>query len=392
MHRNRKIGKLFCLITLVLMTLILLPVTPVFAQSGLVLSTSFPGISVQPGETVNLPIKLENIGISGRVVDISVANAPKGWEPTLKGQNYLIHEIFVGQNLSEDFTFTVQVPEDVKEGSYNFTLKASGGGVQSVLPLQLNVSNANVSAAQLTVQYPSLSGPANASFRFSAQLVNNSVKDQMFALAAQAQPGFDVSIKPSYAADRAITSLNVKSGSTEVLYVDVALPPDLPEGKYPIMFQAIGGSKPLTVNLETVVTGSYKISLETPNQQLNANAYAGKETPITLNIKNTGTTELRQVQLTSNAPDNWAVAFKPEKLDTIPVGGTAQVTAYVRPSRQAIAGDYMVSLKSSVLGAIDGKDIRVSVKTPTIWGWFGIGIILLVIAGVLRAFKVYGRR
>ncbi|MHB1127367.1 MAG: COG1470 family protein [Bacillota bacterium] len=392
MHRQNKMAKLICVMTLVLMTLVLLPGAPVYAQGGLVLSSSFPGISVQPGETVNLPITLENTGITGRVVDIAIVSAPEGWGTTLKGQNYLIHEIFVGQNKSEDFIFTVRVPDDAEKGTYNFTLKASGGGVQSVLPIQLKIGDSDFTIAQLTAQYPSLSGPANATFRFSLQLVNNSVRDQMFALATQAQPGFEVSIKPSYAADKAITSLNVRGGSTEVLYADVVLPPNIEEGKYPVIFQAVGDNTPLVVNLEVVITGSYKISLETPNQRLNADANAGKETAIKLDIKNTGTAELRNITLTSKVPANWAISFKPDKLDSIPVGGTREVTAYLKPSRQAIAGDYVVTLRSSVLGAIDSKDIRVTVKTPTIWGIFGIAIILLAIGGVLWAFKVYGRR
>jgi uncharacterized membrane protein len=42
--------------------------------------------------------------------------------------------------------------------------------------------------------------------------------------------------------------------------------------------------------------------------------------------------------------------------------------------------------------AFGNIDVRVTVLTPTIWGWVGIGIVVLVIAGLAVMFMRLGRR
>ncbi len=68
------------------------------------------------------------------------------------------------------------------------------------------------------------------------------------------------------------------------------------------------------------------------------------------------------------------------------------MTAYIKPAAKAIAGDYLVNLTASTRETSGTAQIRVLVKTSTLWGLVGIVIILAVIAGVGAAFRQYGRR
>jgi len=40
----------------------------------------------------------------------------------------------------------------------------------------------------------------------------------------------------------------------------------------------------------------------------------------------------------------------------------------------------------------DNIDVRVTVETPSIWGWIGIAIIVIVVIGVAVIFARLGRR
>ena len=64
----------------------------------------------------------------------------------------------------------------------------------------------------------------------------------------------------------------------------------------------------------------------------------------------------------------------------------------MEPPEKAIAGDYSITLNSDSPKANDDVELRVTVVTPTIWGWVGIGIVLAVIVGLALLFRQLGRR
>ena len=73
-------------------------------------------------------------------------------------------------------------------------------------------------------------------------------------------------------------------------------------------------------------------------------------------------------------------------------GDLKQVEVAITSAEQALVGDYSVSL--AVEGEKTTKDVelRVTVQASTVWGWLGIGIIVLVIAGLVFMFVRLGRR
>ena len=53
----------------------------------------------------------------------------------------------------------------------------------------------------------------------------------------------------------------------------------------------------------------------------------------------------------------------------------------------------MVYVRASGKQAVaDEMGIRVTVETPTIWGWVGVAIILIVVIGVIVIFMRFSRR
>ena len=84
--------------------------------------------------------------------------------------------------------------------------------------------------------------------------------------------------------------------------------------------------------------------------------------------------------------------FKPERLEAIPPGELKQVEVIITPAREALVGDYSVNLSVEAGKVTKNMELRVTVKASTAWGWVGIGIIILVIAGLVVLFVRMGRR
>jgi len=68
------------------------------------------------------------------------------------------------------------------------------------------------------------------------------------------------------------------------------------------------------------------------------------------------------------------------------------VTAHIKPSADAIAGDYVVTLRSTSPAASATADIRVTIETSLLWGAVGVALIALVLIGLWWTFRRFGRR
>ena len=70
-----------------------------------------------------------------------------------------------------------------------------------------------------------------------------------------------------------------------------------------------------------------------------------------------------------------------------------QVEVIITPYEEALVGDYSIEVQAAgQKGSKDSVEFRVTVKASPIWGWAGIFIIALMIAGLILTFKFFGRR
>ena len=73
-------------------------------------------------------------------------------------------------------------------------------------------------------------------------------------------------------------------------------------------------------------------------------------------------------------------------------GATKEVDVVINPPTKTIAGDWAATIKAESEHFTDSVNLRVTVLTPTIWGWVGIIIVLVVIAGLAVLFRQLGKR
>jgi len=168
-------------------------------------------------------------------------------------------------------------------------------------------------------------------------------------------------------------------------------------GTYDIKILAQGGPEPVELDLTVEITGSYSLSLNTSDQRLNASATAGGKSTIDLVVTNTGSAPLANVRLVATPPRNWEITFDQETIPQIEPGvdNAVTVTATIEPPSNAVAGDYQLTIRATSgedSTATDTVELRTTVDTSPIGLVIGIGILIVVAAGLFYVFQRYGRR
>lgn len=362
------------------------------AQGALTMSTPYSDLTVQAGET--LSFDLDMLSSSGTVnAKLSAANLPDGWSGYFKGGSYEIGSASVTDKLPETVpTYNLTIPAKAKDGTYTITLLAdAGNGISSSLDLHITVKAQAAGQSTYTVQYPEQEGASGNSFSFSGTIANNSSQDATFNLSTQAPSGWTVSYTASDGNTK-INSIDVASGASQAVTIAVAAPSDCDAGDYNISLGAVSSTETLSSKLKVTITGTYNLTVSTPNQVLSMDAYANHKSDITMSVTNNGNVDLNNISLSSEGPTNWKMEFEKDTIDTLKAGETKTVVCHVTPDSSAITGDYLATIKATTDGTTATTDIRVTVKTRTIWGVIAILLIVGVCGGLGYVVKKYGRR
>ena len=352
----------------------------------LFLYTSYTKLSAPPGETINYSIDIVNETETLKNPDISVRGIPSGWEWEVKSGNYLINQMAVMPNDKKSFNLQVTIPHRVNKGSYRFVVSA---GEEAELPLTITVSSQGTFKTEFVTDQPNMQGTSGSNFNFNATLSNKTAETQLYALMASAPRGWNVLFRVT---GKQATSAQVEPSGTENINIEITPPGNVEAGTYHIPIQATTGTTSDELELEVVVTGSYDLELTTPQGLLSSNITAGDTKRIDLVIRNTGSAELKDIKLSSNKPADWEVNFEPISIETLVAGETVNAQAVVRASRKAIPGDYALNITANTPEVNKNISFRMTVKTPMLWGWIGLGIILLVVVVILYLFRKFGRR
>jgi uncharacterized membrane protein len=361
---------------------------PVSAQEALQVRTPYPAVAVEAGESVTFDIEV--VAGSPQAVDLRIAQRPEGWTTTLRGGGFVIDGVFAQPDEPPSVQLEVEVPDDAAQGDYNIALVGRGSGGQSTLPLRLRVAEAVAGSVELQGEFPSLRGAAGTTFTFDLDLANNTPEEIAFQLDAAGPDGWTVEARPSV--EQQAATATVAGGETTGVQVEVDPPDDVEAGTYPVQVRATGGGQEASTELQVEITGNYAMTFTTPDERLNVDVTSGGSTRLPMVVRNDGTAPLQGVTLSADPPAEWEVTFEPEAVDQVPPGETAQVTAVITPSGEAVAGDYVVGMQAQAEQANSSADLRVTVRTSRLWGVVGIGLIGAAAAGLAWVFRRYGRR
>ena len=364
-------------------------------ERGIAIYTEYAGVVVPKGETVKMDLTLENKGRTDETIDVKISTLPKGWKTTLKGASYTVTGMYVPNGKSRNLALNLEPDNTIGVGTYDFQFDArtEDGKFTSTHKLTVTVQEKTVGAEDLlaTTSYPVLRGQTDASFEFTIEVQNKLEAERTINLLAIAPEKWEINFKPSYET-KLISSFLVKGGQSQNVAVQVNPPKDASPGEYPILVRVSSGEKKAEVKLKVVLTGIYKMDAGTPTGILSLEAVAGKTANFSLFVKNTGSAVNRNITFSSFKPENWDVTFKPEKIDALEPNAMNQIEVTVKPAPQALVGDYSVGVMVNGEKSDKTVEMRVTVKASTAGGWIGIGLIIIVIAGLSGLFIWLGRR
>lgn len=381
------------LVALVVLALLVLAPGTVLAQKfrGLGFSTPYPGQTVRAGEVVALPVTVHNYDLPPQVVTLRVVQVAPGWRARFIANGRPVLTVYVAPDQDASVTLRLEPPRTAASGTFRFRFAAEGGSARAELPVTLVVGEVLPGRLELDAELPVLRGPSTSTFRYRLTLRNDSGQDLLANLGAETQKRFQVTFTPS-PGDQQVTSVPIKAGESRDIDTEVTMPKETPAGRYPITVSARVADARAEVKLTAEVTGRPDLSITTPDNRLSGRAYAGRDTPVKLVVKNSGSAPARNVELSSSPPSGWDVTFEPRQIAEIPVNGQQEVTARIKPSPKALAGDYMLTLTASASDTSNSADFRITVLTSTLWGIVGIVVIVAAVGVLSVAVSRYGRR
>lgn len=367
-------------------------------ERSISVAAEFPGVIITRGEELSVDIIVSNRGRRAENVFVTLSSIPDGWKTRLKTYKFGVTGVNVGSDDLKTLNLVAEPDKNVGPGEYTFIIqgKSEDGKLTSSSRLIVTVEEKKAEKIKprglnIVTSYPVLKGPTDAKFEFSLEVENKLDKDALFNLSAKGPENWDINFKPAYD-DKLISSLRLKAGQSQTMAVAVKPYVLTTPGEYPIAVKINAPEAQGEVELTVVLTGTYKMDLGTINQLLSLNAVRGKKANISLYVKNSGSGVINDIQFLSFKPENWEVEFDPENIDNLQPQDVKQVEVTIKPANQALVGDYSVGLSAEAGKFSETIEMRITVKASTAWGWIGIGIILLVVAGLVFLFVRLGRR
>ena len=358
---------------------------------GMFLLTDYPAVTVRPGTTTTVNLRLRNYALPPERFTLSVGSVPQGWTVTLLGGGQPAGAAMVATNDSTTLQLRLDVPATAAMGTQNLTVTAKGQNTELNLPLAVTLAKDLPAKLTLEPELPSLRGTSKSSFEYQLKVKNDSGRNLVIALAAQAPQNFETSFTEQYGSQE-LSSLPVEAGQSKTVKLKVRPPSTIGANRYPVSVKASAEDASANTTVALEITGSPKLSMAGRDGVLSARAEAGKEASIPIVVTNTGTAPADEIELSSSAPSGWKVTFEPKTIDRIAPGQNKEVQALVTPPEKAIAGDYAPSFNASARGETANTQFRVAVGVSTMWGAIGIAIIAIALLIMVGAVARFGRR
>jgi len=372
--------------SLLLLCLTILSINGATANTTISLYTPYTRIVVPPGESIEYAIDIKNSGTYIQKTDLQVTGIPQNWNYTLKAGGWDIKQIAIEPNEKQSIKLKVDIAQNTNKGTYHFSVKTNDG---NELPLTVIVSKQGSLKTEFTSTQINMVGHAKSNFNFAAKLRNMTGEKQLYALQAEADQGWVVDFKNG---SNQTSAVETEPNASTAITIEVKPPLNVKKGKYTIPVRAVNRETSSEIQLEVEITGTYEMELTTPTGLLSNNITAGSEKQIELLIKNTGTSELKNIKLSASKPKDWEVSFEKDQIDHIAAGEDAKLTAKIKAYDKAIPGDYMLTLSSKTAETDAKTNMRITVKTPLLTGWIGLLIIVVIIGLLVYLFRKYGRR
>ncbi len=358
---------------------------------GLWITTDYPTLSLRAGEETKLNIALVNYNLAPQRADVAVDAVPDGWSVELRGAGRPVAAAFIEHNAKSNLELKLRVPAETKPGAYTLIVRAKATDRALELPLRINVQEAAAVKITAEPKLPVLRGTPKSSFDFKVNVKNESSDDILANVSAGIPRGFQVTFKEGFGTQE-LTSIPIKAGESKEISVDIKPSASANAGKYPVTFEVGNEKAKATTQLTLDISGQPSVTLSGENERLSGEVYAGREKRFTFVLRNSGTADARNVELSATPPSGWKVTFDPKSIAGIVPNGEQKFEAIVVPSEKAVTGDYEFTVRASGDGVSESAKFRSTVSTSTLWGAIGLGVIAAALLVLFGAVGRFGRR
>jgi uncharacterized repeat protein (TIGR01451 family) len=358
---------------------------------GLYLLADYPAVSVQPGTTANIPIKLQNYGVAPERFQLSVSGVPAGWTATLLGGGQPIAAAMPATDAGVSLELRIEVPANAGSGTQTLTVNAQGQGNTVTLPIAVTLADKLPAKLKVDTALPALRGTAKSSFEYQLSIKNDSGRNLTVSFTAQAPKNFETSFTEAYGSQE-LSSVAIEAGKSKDVKLKVRPPSTVDAGTYPVSVtvSAEGATAKTDVSLEII--GQPRLSISGRDGLLSMRAEAGQQATFPIVVTNTGSAPADDIELSGSAPSGWKVEFNPKTIAKIEPGKDAEAQALVTPTEKSLAGDYQTTIRAASRGETASSQVRVTVVTSTVWGIAGVGIIAAALLIMVGAVVRFGRR
>ena len=358
---------------------------------GLYLMTDYPAVTVRPGTTSNIPLRLQNYGLGPERYQLSVSGVPAGWTATLLGGGQPVAAAMPAPDASVPLQLRLDVPASAGLNEQTLTIKAQGQNSQASLPVNVALAKELPAKLAVTSKLPELRGSPKSNFEYTLTIKNDSGRNLVASFAAQAPANFETSFTEAYGTQE-LSSIPIDAGQSKDIKLKVRPPTTIDAGHFPVEVKVNAEDASAKVDLALDVVGQPQLQVSGRDGLLSARAVAAQQSSIPIVVTNTGTAPAENIAMAATAPTGWKVTFEPATIDRLVPGKDAEVQALVTPSDKSLAGDYMTSIRATSRGESASGQFRVTVSTSTVWGMAGAGVIGIALLLMLGAVARFGRR
>jgi uncharacterized membrane protein len=358
---------------------------------GLYLMSDYPAVTVRPGTTTNIPLRLQNYGLEPQRYNLSVSGVPSGWIATLLGGGQPVAAAMPAPDASVALQLRIDVPAGSTMSEQTLTVKAEGQGTDATLPVVVALAKELPAKLAVTSKLPSLRGSPKSNFEYTLTIKNDSGRNLTASFAADAPANFETSFTEAYGTQE-LSSIPIEAGQSKDIKLRVRPPSTIDAGHFPVKVMVKAEDASAQTELALDVVGQPQLQVSGRDGLLSARAVAAQQSSIPIVVTNTGTAPADNIALAATAPTGWKVTFEPATIDRIVPGKDAEVQALVTPSDKSLAGDYMTSIRATSRGENASGQFRITVATSTVWGMAGVGVIGIALLLMLGAVARFGRR
>jgi uncharacterized membrane protein len=358
---------------------------------GLYLMTDYPAVTVRPGTTSTIPIRLQNYGLGPEEYKLSVAGVPSGWTATILGGGQPVAAAMPAPDNSVSLQLRLDVPKNADLSAQTLTLKADGQGNQASLPLEVSLAKELPAKLTVTTKLPELRGSPKSNFEYTLTIKNDSGRNLTTSFSAQAPSNFETSFTEAYGTQE-LSAIPIEAGQSKDIKLKVRPPSTIDAGHFPVTVTVKAEDASAKADLALDVVGQPQLQVAGRDGLLSARAVAAQQSSVPVVVTNSGTAPAENVTLSASAPTGWKVTFEPKEIERLVPGKEAEVQALITPSEKSLAGDYMVSVRANSRGESASSQFRITVATSTVWGMAGAGVIGVALLLMLGAVARFGRR